>query len=991
MGCTTTRATSPRLAPRSNSSQFLQDPSFSAGPNGTAWQKSSNGGRTLIDGNHPRTAPYSADLCQNAANCADGVAQLITRPGFIISATLTYWFTLRSPGDPTACNDLLQIGMQQPSAGPSYGVTYCPDWNGAPYVQDSIDETLFLRNMQSQTGEVYVVVQAFSDSGGASRFWVDDITLEIVWGTPPSEPTGLLAEPHNGSVTLHWQAPASGSEPITSNEIQVFAGDGSYWRYTIDTGTTTAVVVQLVDGLAYSFKVAAISAAGEGPFSAVSNTVTPAVTLSYERVSTQQFGLSNSDGITWQPLGQGLYNEGLGLTVTTPGDAMALVTANADLWTSGPGVNQDLGIYVKGLTPGPIYPTVPGQPETWKESGGYNGTFSPNAAAIHAGLFLSAGSYEFTLVWKANKPSPGATIYAGAGPIGSDFSPTRLTVQVFPMAANRVVDSASTSQFHPTTPSDGATFTDLGPGSPAIHYLASGNGVAMLVGNADLWTTTAGFNQDLAITVNGSVTAWKESGSYGGTYSPNAALVETVMPVASSMTYDVKLQLKPNRASYYPPIYAGDLGIAVSSSLGTYNADRVGWKESGAVIGTYSPNAAYVQAAFPMVGGTAYTIKLQWKSNRAQSSPTIYAGAGPGAPYSRTRLTAELLCPPVPVLTSLSPSSGPSSGGTTVTINGSNLDQGTVFFGATQAPVTSWAAAQIVVTSPTHPVGTFDVTVRTGNGTTATSAADRFSYAYPPAILADSPSFYYRFGEKSGTVAADSSGNSRDATYSASGVTLGAAGAIAGDADTAITFDATNGIVQQKPGTGLPLGNSSRSVECWFNTTYSGNMTIAAWGTRTAGANQFFGVRIAAGTQSGVVVDFGNGNWGLPTTPSSTNLADGKWHHLVVTYDGSSGGMIAADIDGQLFGSRTISSSLSTTLSVQGLMMGSDPTDPNMTGDLFKGSMDELAIGFTSGLWQDPSVQWLVGRNASVFGFYLGRRLGHLGDDPDHDHADAHR
>ena len=32
-----------------------------------------------------------------------------------------------------------------------------------------------------------------------------------------------------------------------------------------------------------------------------------------------------------------------------------------------------------------------------------------------------------------------------------------------------------------------------------------------------------------------------------------------------------------------------------------------------------------------------------------------------------------------------------------------------------------------------------------------------------------------------------------------------------------------------------------------------------------------------------------------------------------------------------------------------------------------------VAIGFTSGLWQDPSVQWLVGRNVSVFGVYLGR------------------
>ena len=34
-----------------------------------------------------------------------------------------------------------------------------------------------------------------------------------------------------------------------------------------------------------------------------------------------------------------------------------------------------------------------------------------------------------------------------------------------------------------------------------------------------------------------------------------------------------------------------------------------------------------------------------------------------------------------------------------------------------------------------------------------------------------------------------------------------------------------------------------------------------------------------------------------------------------------------------------------------------------------------VAIGFAGGLWQDPSVQWLVGRNVSVAGIYLGRLL----------------
>jgi len=36
-----------------------------------------------------------------------------------------------------------------------------------------------------------------------------------------------------------------------------------------------------------------------------------------------------------------------------------------------------------------------------------------------------------------------------------------------------------------------------------------------------------------------------------------------------------------------------------------------------------------------------------------------------------------------------------------------------------------------------------------------------------------------------------------------------------------------------------------------------------------------------------------------------------------------------------------------------------------------------LAIGFAGGMWQDPSVQWLVGRNASVVGVFLGRLMRH--------------
>jgi hypothetical protein len=62
-----------------------------------------------------------------------------------------------------------------------------------------------------------------------------------------------------------------------------------------------------------------------------------------------------------------------------------------------------------------------------------------------------------------------------------------------------------------------------------------------------------------------------------------------------------------------------------------------------------------------------------------------------------------------------------------------------------------------------------------------TDAAD----GYAATVLSDRPIAYYRFDETSGSTAHDASGNGNDATIG-TGVTWGAPGAIAGDANTAI-------------------------------------------------------------------------------------------------------------------------------------------------------------------------------------------------------------
>jgi hypothetical protein len=90
-----------------------------------------------------------------------------------------------------------------------------------------------------------------------------------------------------------------------------------------------------------------------------------------------------------------------------------------------------------------------------------------------------------------------------------------------------------------------------------------------------------------------------------------------------------------------------------------------------------------------------------------------------------------------PTITSLSTSQGRIAGGNTVTINGTNLSSVTsVNFGSVAAAIVSTSATQVVVTSPPGSPGTVDVTATSLFGTSATVAADQFTYLAPPTVTA---------------------------------------------------------------------------------------------------------------------------------------------------------------------------------------------------------------------------------------------------------------
>ncbi len=84
-----------------------------------------------------------------------------------------------------------------------------------------------------------------------------------------------------------------------------------------------------------------------------------------------------------------------------------------------------------------------------------------------------------------------------------------------------------------------------------------------------------------------------------------------------------------------------------------------------------------------------------------------------------------------PTVSSVSPTSGSTVGGTSVTITGTNLTGATgVSFGGTAGTgVVVNGATSVTVNSPAHAAGVVDITVTTANGTSATSASDQFTYA----------------------------------------------------------------------------------------------------------------------------------------------------------------------------------------------------------------------------------------------------------------------
>ncbi|WP_139576735.1 LamG-like jellyroll fold domain-containing protein [Microbispora catharanthi] len=224
---------------------------------------------------------------------------------------------------------------------------------------------------------------------------------------------------------------------------------------------------------------------------------------------------------------------------------------------------------------------------------------------------------------------------------------------------------------------------------------------------------------------------------------------------------------------------------------------------------------------------------------------------------------------------------------------------------------------------------------------------------YRSVVLDSMPTGYWRLGgtatalrskvpSSGGLDFGASDGMLRGTTANA---TAGVTGALAGTADTAMTFAGTAGsaYVSLPEATVSGLGGSL-SVEAWFKTTGSG--TILGYQNSYEDDPDSYGLGIYVGTDGKLRGQFWNGTIAPITTPGKVN--DGNWHHVVLSgaediqtlfLDGQPVGGVAGKI------THTVSSEMWDTRIGAGYGGPSWPfTTASFTAFPFAGSIDEVAV-----------------------------------------------
>jgi Concanavalin A-like lectin/glucanases superfamily/Fibronectin type III domain len=247
-----------------------------------------------------------------------------------------------------------------------------------------------------------------------------------------------------------------------------------------------------------------------------------------------------------------------------------------------------------------------------------------------------------------------------------------------------------------------------------------------------------------------------------------------------------------------------------------------------------------------------------------------------------------------------------------------------------------------------------------GNGSSTSSSSitpTGITTPYTSAVLADSPTFYYRLDETAATTALDSSGNVKTGTE-VGAPSQGSAGLLTTDADTGLALNGSSQYVYSNASYANP---NPFTIEAWFKTTTTTGGQIVGFGNLQTGESSPNDRHLYMANNGELI--FGVYPGEVKSINSTTTYKDGKPHYVVATL--SSAGMFLY-VDGGLVASNaTVTSAQSYTgywrIGYDSLFNW--PSAP--TSYYFKGTIDEAAVYPTALSLQRVQVHYCDGASVN--------------------------
>jgi len=427
---------------------------------------------------------------------------------------------------------------------------------------------------------------------------------------------------------------------------------------------------------------------------------------------------------------------------------------------------------------------------------------SPSSGPAAGGTTVTVSGTNLTgataVYFGTTKVSTGITVNANG---------TQLTVKSPPGTAGSTVDvevattggaqrsAASAADKFTFGPTVSAVTPSSGPPAGGSRVTINGSGLGSATG-VKFGSTSATFT----VTSTSKITATSPAHAIG------AVTITVVTPAGTT-------PVTPNDVFTYAYVVPKITSFTPTSgaAAGGTTLTIVGTGFTGATTVSFGSSAVTTTIAVNALG-TQLTVKSPPGTSGSAVSLTVKTPAGSSTPVGTFTYG--------PTISAITPVSGPPAGGTKVTINGSGFTTvGSVKFGGSTAVFTVTSASKITATAPAHAVGAVTITATTAGGTTPTTPADVFTYAYPKPILSGiSPNSGPAGGGTTVTVSGTGFTGATSVSFGATSVT------------TTISVNAagTQLTVKSPPGT----SGSAVSVKV---TTLGGTSTTVSAGTFTYG------------------------------------------------------------------------------------------------------------------------------------------------------------